>query len=274
MPATLIDIDSGTGLDHEPSPTPTAASAGPRISIITHRGFKREPLRDMNFDQMFVLVQDLHLSKNVKRFVQRLHFLCARRHGISPHDSFVPLKNEGRIIVRRIMRVNTRIFVAAYVIAFHPARVFGDQLLHIHAPLMEAVMHLLISCISPSLTDSFNSILFRYFAYFEIWKNPDQNLCLSELQCDLLDLYLHRVACGSPPRAAAKSKSRGSSPPPPVAKSKSRGSSPPRARQPRNRRRRTRARTAARRRRRRSRPHRRRRPRRQAERPKMRRRHI
>ena len=63
MPATLIDIDSGTGLDHEPSPTPTAASAGPRISIITHRGFKREPLRDMNFDQMFVLVQDLHLSK-------------------------------------------------------------------------------------------------------------------------------------------------------------------------------------------------------------------
>ena len=63
VPATLIDIDSGTGLDHEPSPTPTAASGRPRISIITHRGFKREPLRDMNFDEMFVLVQDPHLSK-------------------------------------------------------------------------------------------------------------------------------------------------------------------------------------------------------------------
>ncbi len=91
--------------------------------------------------------------------------------------------------MRRIMRVNTHILMAAYVVAFHPARVFGDQLLHIHAPLMEAVMHLLISCISPSLTESFNSILFRYFAYFELWKNPDQNLCLSELQCDLFDLY-------------------------------------------------------------------------------------
>ncbi len=78
-----------------------------------------------------------------------------------------------------------------------------------------------------SLTESFNSILFHYIAYFEIWKNPDQNLCLSELQCDLL--YRHRVACGSPQRAAAKSKSRGSSPPPPAAgsrKSRSRGSSP------------------------------------------------
>ena len=129
-----------------------------------------------SFESLILFLRDKTTLSTTKACLQRMHHLSLFRHGAPPKHASSPTM------------VNTRVFLAAYTIVFHPARVFqvvGPReaaLQKAAAPLLETFEGLLdairtkgsFQAIPPELSRDFTALMNAYLERFEEWRGIDR----------------------------------------------------------------------------------------------------
>jgi hypothetical protein len=129
-----------------------------------------------SFKSLLLFLRDKATVSITKTCLQRVHQLSFFRHGSPPKHASSPVM------------VNTRVFLAAYTIVFHPARVFPvvgpreDALRRAAAPLLEAFHGLLdaigakgsFQAIPPELSRDFTALMDAYLERFDEWRSIDR----------------------------------------------------------------------------------------------------
>ena len=146
------------------------------------------------FEDLVIFLREKDVIGVSKRCLQRIHYLCTFRHG-SPRSHLSP------------ERVNVRVFLAAYMIAYFPAKVFESMgplektLLKVSQPLIDSIEKImreiseygLFKDVPSAMTEKFTALLFDYLCHFKAWKVPDEKKLVLRIQHALLALYQARA---------------------------------------------------------------------------------
>jgi hypothetical protein len=131
-----------------------------------------------SYDALLVRLENKTVIAKMKSCLQRISLLSTFRHG-SPSD-----KSEN---------VNTRFFLAAYMIAFRPNHVFesfGDLEKTLYESAQATIAKFESICnaivvkgsfrdIDKEISSDFPNLLYTYLVNFQKWKTPDQVYPLS-----------------------------------------------------------------------------------------------
>ena len=129
-----------------------------------------------SFEALILFLRDKATLSIAKTCLRRVHQLSLFRHGAPPKHASSPTM------------INTRVFLAAYTIVFHPARVFQvvgpreNALQKAAAPLIEAFEGLLdaigakgsFQAIPPELSRDFTALMDAYLERFDEWRGVDR----------------------------------------------------------------------------------------------------
>lgn len=145
----------------------------------------------MSFEQLVVFLREKPVIEATKACLQRIHRLCAHRHG-SPSSALSP------------ENVNVRVFLAGFMIAYRPTHVF-ESMGTLEQKLSDSTLPLIAQfekiCnaftsnadafddIPPALTENFQTLLFEFLKAFKAWKVPDEAKLTCRIRHALIALY-------------------------------------------------------------------------------------
>ena len=148
-------------------------------------------VKEISFETLVVHLRDKPVIQASKNLIQRLHLLCAFRHG-------TPAGFNGN-------NVNVRVVLAAYMIAYRPTHVFEsmgqvETDLVVSAKTMLATLESITQTLMKSvgkrfaevpavLTKNFQTIMFDYLKSFKAWKIPDEAKLTCRIKHALVALY-------------------------------------------------------------------------------------
>jgi hypothetical protein len=135
-------------------------------------------------------LREKHTIAKTRKFLQRIHCLCALRHRNDANRD-------------RTDKVNVRVFLAAYMIAFRPTHVFESmgtleqRLFESSIPMLTAFHRIVEDVIStksfqgatPDITATFQGLLYEYLKNFKTWKVPDEAKLTARITHALRALY-------------------------------------------------------------------------------------
>ena len=105
------------------------------------------------------------------------------------------LKTTGACLAEVAGACNTKIFLAAYMIAFHPKNVFEtmgrleQDLFDLTGPLVSAFEAIVKKAHSKEHTDEFKAMLQEYLTCFDKWRVPDIEKLVNRIKHALVALY-------------------------------------------------------------------------------------
>ena len=151
-------------------------------------GLDGEYVRSIGFDSLVVFLREKSVITVSKECLQRIHMMTTFRHGL-PSDA--------------PQSVKVRTFLAGYMIAYYPTRVFESMdtleqaLYDASVPMLtafEQIWKLIhagtqFSAVPHDLTKDFQALLFRYLKCFGEWKVPDQRNLQLRITHALAALY-------------------------------------------------------------------------------------
>ena len=157
------------------------------------------------FEQLVLLLREKTVIAATKACLQRLHLLSTFRHG-SPSNAPAP------------ENVNVRVFLAGFMIAYHPTHVFEsmsnlEQALYNSAkaliPSFERICNSVLRFgdfqrVPRTETEQFPTQLFDYLKCFKAWKVPDEVKLTCRIKHALIALFQARQHL--PPDEPADSK--------------------------------------------------------------------
>jgi hypothetical protein len=160
------------------------------IEYLFSIGLTIEHVKSINFELLVVFLREKSIISATKACLQRIHQLCIIRHGSQNSEN---------------INVNVRVFLASFMIAYHPTSVFED-IGTLEKALIEATIPLLTTfqniCkiirisakhsfqdVPYELTKDFLTMLFEYFKRFKAWKVPDEAKLTCRLKHALIALY-------------------------------------------------------------------------------------
>jgi hypothetical protein len=143
-----------------------------------------------SFEALFVHLRNPLVVKTTKRSLHRIHVLTYHRHGPA----------HGQTAFRS---VNTRVFLASFMIAFRPSHVFASMGAledALHAAALSLVgsferisgalqQHASFAATPREVTAEFQGLLFDYLRCFKAWKVPDQARLTGRIERALAALY-------------------------------------------------------------------------------------
>lgn len=142
-----------------------------------------------SYSELVTILLNPNVVKCTKACLQRIHLLCSIRHRDLP--------------IYKPEAVNVRIFLAGYMMAFHPTSVFessmGDRETAVFDastklfPLFQSILDKVsdngaFSDAESTLTEQFLPLLFQYLRSFEVWKNSGNRTLVSRVQYALIAL--------------------------------------------------------------------------------------
>ena len=160
----------------------------------------------MPFDEVVRYLREQNVIAATKACLQRIHLLTIFRHGSPALTALVP------------EHVNVRVFLAGFMIAYHPTRVFETMgaleqaLLDSTDPLIEAferICHQIamdpsFAHVPHELTKDFPTLLLNFLRAFKAWKVPDEAKLVKRIKHALV--ALHRGLEHLPPDEPEESK--------------------------------------------------------------------
>ena len=149
-------------------------------------------IKRMPYDEVVVYLREQNVITATKACLHRIHLLTTFRHGSPAPTVLAP------------ERFNVRVFLAGFMIAYHPTRVFETMgaleqaLLDSTVPLIETferICHQI--AVDPSfahvpheLTKDFPTLLLHFLRAFKAWKVPDEAKLVKRIKHALVALYL------------------------------------------------------------------------------------
>jgi hypothetical protein len=146
-----------------------------------------------SFDELVVFLKDKKTVAMARALLQRVHLSSTSRHS-TPVEELEP------------DFVNTRVFLAGYMIAYRPTHVFESMgaleqgLFESAGPLLESFQSIMDAIHSsptrdfqsapPELTRKFPGLLCEYLRRFKVWKIPDAKKLTCRIKHALNALYM------------------------------------------------------------------------------------
>ena len=160
------------------------------LKSLNEKGATKERVESISFEDLVVFLREKTTLEVSKAALQRIHLLCTFRHGS-------PINTNAR------EKVNVRLFLADYMIAFRPTHVFESMglleqaLLDIATPFIATFQKIAdditkresFSKVPTETTKDFTTMLFEYLKRFKAWKVPDEVKLTCRIKHALIALY-------------------------------------------------------------------------------------
>jgi len=151
-----------------------------------------EHVKSISFESLVTFLREKKVINVSKACLQRIHYLCTFRHG-SPSKALEP------------DRVNVRVFLAGFMIAYRPTHVF-ESMGTLEQALYDATVPLIMTfekicdallasegkCFADvpfELTKDFPTLLYNFLQCFKAWKVPDEAKLTCRIKHALIALY-------------------------------------------------------------------------------------